>query len=191
MDAFDAERLRSLKCSCQNGTGPLTYKGPTHPGSTKNGTTICVRFTQHGLEGRGRGRSILLYTLGTEEEGAGGRVLIGFDTYSWMFVTEFVQEKGNTGGWRCPVVRCLLGPNGDFKSNKLCASDITYLKRLSKGAWARCGSSSLPVTGGKKCGATSQLTDPVVCIASPPFRPASNRLGQCPDFKSEWRRRGG
>lgn len=126
-----------------------------------------------------------------KRKGRGGRVLIGFDTYSWMFVTEFVQEKGNTGGWRCPVVRCLLGPDGDFKSNKLCASDITYLKRLSKGAWARCGSSSLPVTGRKKCGATSQLTDPVVCIASPPFRPASNRLGQCPDFKSEWRRRGG
>lgn len=63
------------------------------------------------------------------------------------------------------------------------------MKRLAKGTWARRGSSSLPVTGRKKCGGTSQLTDPVVCIASPPFRagPASNKLGQCPDFKGEMR----
>lgn len=42
-------------------------------------------------------------------------MLIGFDTYTWSFLTEFVQEKGNTGGWRCPVVRCLLGPDGDLR----------------------------------------------------------------------------
>lgn len=76
-------------------------------------------------------------------------------------------------------------PGRRFKSNKLCASDITYLKRLAKVRGQGVGSSSLPVTGRKKCGVTSQLTDPVVCIASPPFRSVSNRLGQCPDFKSE------
>ena len=112
-----------------SGAGPLTYKELTRRGSTKKKEGNVRTTYAKGPERRGRNQ--ILYGLKRREERG---MLISSDTYISKFRNKFTQEKGNTGGSRCPVPH---GPGRRFKSNKLCASDITYLKRLAKGARAR------------------------------------------------------